>query len=210
MKNTENEQASTSLPGLKIRYSTFGKRLKQIRKERHLTQSQLAEMLGTSKQVISRYEHGESNPKIELVCKYAEILEVAVDYLLKDDVSAEPINEFYEKVTNKPFYKIFIEVTADYLGLDIPGVVQKTGLTDREVRMIITRQMKVATLPLARRLSATLNVPLGVWDGTESYVPADVSLEAYEVARNYDKADIRDKNWARMALKMEPLKEETV
>ena len=76
--------------------------------------------------------------------------------------------------------------------------------------MIITRQMKVATLPLARRLSATLNVPLGVWDGTEAYVPADVSLEAYEVARNYDKADIRDKNWARMALKMEPLKEESV
>ena len=210
MKNNEKEQASTSLPGFKIRYSTFGKRLKQIRKERNLTQSQLAEILGTSKQVISRYEHGESNPKIELVCKYAEKLGVAVDYLLKDDVSAEPTNEFYEKVNNKPFYKIFIEVTADHLKLDIPGVVQKTGLTDHQVRTIITRQMKVATLPLARRLSATLNVPLGVWDGTEEFVPSDISLEAYEVARKYDKADIRDKNWARMALKMESLKEETV
>lgn len=210
MNNAEKEQASVSLPGFKIRYSTFGKRLKQIRKERHLTQSQLAEMLGTTKQVISRYEHGDSNPKIELVCKYAEILGVAVDYLLKDDVSAEPTNEFYEKVTNKPFYKIFIEVTADHLGLDIPGVVQKTGLTDRQVRMIITRQMKVAPLPLARQLSATLNVPIGVWDGTEEFVPADISMEAHEVARAYDQADIKSKNMVRMVLDLPMVKEETV
>lgn len=88
----------------------------------------------------------------------------------------------------KPFYKIFIEVTADQMGLDLPGVVQKTGLTDRQVRTIITRQMKVAPLDLALQLSDTLNVPLEVWLGIENYTPAEVSTDAYEVARAYDRA----------------------
>ena len=42
------------------------------------------------------------------------------------------------------------------------------------------------------------------------YTPAEVSADAYEVARAYDKADFRDKNMARMALKLNLLKEETV
>ena len=81
-----------------------------------------------------------------------------------------PANVPFRK--EKPFYKIFIEVTADKLGLDIPGVVQKTGLTDKQVRTIITRQMKVAPLDLAMQLSDTLNVPLEVWLGIENYAPA--------------------------------------
>ena len=63
---------------------------------------------------------------------------------------------------------------------------------------------------LALQLSDTLNVPLEVWLGIEDYAPADVSPDAYEVARAYDRADFRDKNMARMALKLELLKEEKV
>ena len=60
------------------------------------------------------------------------------------------------------------------------------------------------------QLSDTLNVPLEVWLGIENYTPAEVSTDAYEVARAYDRADFRDKNMARMALKLNLLKEETV
>ena len=117
---------------------------------------------------------------------------------------------FWAQKKEKPFYKIFIEVTADKMGLDIPGVVQKTGLTDKQVRTIITRQMKVAPLDLAMQLSDTLNVPLEVWLGIENYAPAEVSTDAYEVARAYDQADIKSKNMVRMALDLELAKEETV
>ena len=117
---------------------------------------------------------------------------------------------FWTQKKEKPFYKIFIEVTADKMGLDIPGVVQKTGLTDKQVRTIITRQMKVAPLDLAMQLSDTLNVPLEVWLGVKDYVPADVSADAYEVARAYDQADIKSKNMVRMALDLGLAKEETV
>lgn len=43
---------------------------------------------------------------------------------------------------DKPFYKIFIEITQDKMGHLIPDVVRVTGLTDKQVRAIITRRVK--------------------------------------------------------------------
>lgn len=63
----------------------FGERLKNIRADRDLSQDMLAEILGTSKQVISRYETGQRTPKITVVSEYAEKLGVPLDYLLGDD-----------------------------------------------------------------------------------------------------------------------------
>ena len=193
-----------------VEYTTFGKRLRQIRKERKMTQEEFAKMLGTSKQILSRYEREDRSPRIEVVRKYAEALKVSADYLLGDEEAEAVSVMFWTQKKEKPFYKIFIEVTVDQMGLDLPGVVQKTGLTDRQVRTIITRQMKVAPLDLALQLSDTLNVPLEVWLGIENYTPAEVSTDAYEVARAYDRADFRDKNMARMALKLELLKEDNI
>ena len=198
------------LQDIGVEYTTFGKRLRQIRKERHLTQEEFAKMLGTSKQILSRYEREDRSPRIEVVRKYAEALKVSADYLLGDEEAEAVSAMFWTQKKEKPFYKIFMEVTADQMGLDLPGVVQKTGLTDRQVRTIITRQMKVAPLDLALQLSDTLNVPLEVWLGIEDYTPAEVSTDAYEVARAYDRADFRDKNMARMALKLELLKEDKI
>ena len=147
---------------------------------------------------------------VEILISIIEALKVSADYLLGDEEAEAVSAMFWTQKKEKPFYKIFIEVTVDQMGLDLPGVVQKTGLTDRQVRTIITRQMKVAPLDLALQLSDTLNVPLEVWLGLENYTPAEVSTDAYEVARAYDRADFRDKNMARMALKLELLKEDNI
>ena len=211
MSMEENEQIiSENLKSVDVVYTKFGSRLRQIRKEMGYTQEGFAKLLGTSKQILSRYEREDRSPRIEVVRKYAEALKVSADYLLGDEEAEAVSSMFWAQKKEKPFYKIFIEVTADKMGLDIPGVVQKTGLTDKQVRTIITRQMKVAPLDLALQLSDTLNVPLEGWLGVMDYTPAEVSADAYEVARAYDKADFRDKNMARMALKLNLLKEETV
>ena len=60
----------------------FGKRLRQLRRTRELSQEELAQKIGTSKQVISRYEVGARVPKINVASEFARILEVPVDYLL--------------------------------------------------------------------------------------------------------------------------------
>lgn len=68
--------------------ATFGDKLKQIRLERNLTQDELAKLLGTSKQVISRYENRLRSPKIDVVAEYAALLGVPVDYLADNTLPA--------------------------------------------------------------------------------------------------------------------------
>ncbi len=60
----------------------FGMRLRQLRKERNLTQKQLADLIGVKNSVISFYEVGERTPSLEAVVKLARVLRVSTDALL--------------------------------------------------------------------------------------------------------------------------------
>jgi len=57
-------------------------RLKAARKAANMTQNELAEKLGVSYVVISQYENGVRNPKIETVKKLAVALNCSADKLL--------------------------------------------------------------------------------------------------------------------------------
>ena len=206
MNNNDTEQFLPDGIPVEMHYSTFGERLREIRREKGLSQCEFAKVLGISKQILSLYELEQRSPKIEQVQKYAKILRVSVDYLLGDTESEAAYNALTSPNKEKPFYKIFIDVTMD-MGLDIPGLVRVTGLTDNQVRLIIFRRMKDAPLPLAMRLSETLGVPIEIWAGEKAYKPSDISVDAYEVARAYDRASLKDRNTARIALDLEPVKE---
>ena len=181
----------------------FGDRLRELRKTRGLTQEKCAELLGTSKQVLSRYEKNQRAPKITVATEYAEKLGVDVNYLLGDTEDEVNFEELSLPKARKPFYKIFMDVTWRQ-GLDIPGIVRVTGLTDNQVRWIIVRKMKDAPLPLALLLSDTLGVPLEVWAGEEGYKPLDISPDARAVALAYDKADAKIRRIVCTSLDLEP------
>ena len=53
-----------------------------IRKKKGLSQAALGKLIGTSGDVIGRYERGDIKPSIEVVAKIADALEVSVDYLI--------------------------------------------------------------------------------------------------------------------------------
>ena len=59
----------------------FGDMLKAIRKERGLSQDELASILGTTKQVISRYETKQRVPRLSVVADFAEKLGVPLSLL---------------------------------------------------------------------------------------------------------------------------------
>jgi len=63
---------------------SFGNKLREIRQERNLSQAELGTLLGTTKQVISRYELGLRVPKITVVRRYAERLRVPLSALLDE------------------------------------------------------------------------------------------------------------------------------
>lgn len=60
----------------------FGIRLKQLRTESHLTQEQLALMIGVSKKYVSNIENGRGNPTLTTIGKFARGLDVTASELL--------------------------------------------------------------------------------------------------------------------------------
>ena len=73
---------------------TFGKKLKQIRLERGLSQDEFANILGTSKQVISRYETEQRTPKITVAQDYAKRLGLPFNYLIDDSYDTVEDSDF--------------------------------------------------------------------------------------------------------------------
>lgn len=69
----------------------FCQKLKLLREERNMNMTEFANLLGTSKQVISRYERGENTPKITTVAHYANVLNVSLAYLMNDNVTDKTV-----------------------------------------------------------------------------------------------------------------------
>ena len=68
----------------------FGDRLKALRKARGLSQDELAALLHTTKQVISRYETGQREPRVSVAAQYARQLGVSVEQLVGPHAGCGP------------------------------------------------------------------------------------------------------------------------
>lgn len=60
-------------------------RLSQLRKEKGLTQQDLAELAGTHPNVIGKYELGLAIPSVDMAARLAKVLNVSIDYLAGND-----------------------------------------------------------------------------------------------------------------------------
>lgn len=60
----------------------FGNKLKKLRLQNHMTQQQLASLMGVTKSVVSYYELQERIPSPEMLIKLSTIFHVSTDYLL--------------------------------------------------------------------------------------------------------------------------------
>ena len=60
----------------------FSAKIKEIRKERKLTQKQMAELLGTTERNYQYYESGAREPNLETFVEISDILNVSTDYLI--------------------------------------------------------------------------------------------------------------------------------
>jgi len=65
-------------------FMAFGERLAYARKQKKVKQADLGKLVGTSGDIIGKYERGENVPSIEVAAKIAEALNVTLDYLVKD------------------------------------------------------------------------------------------------------------------------------
>lgn len=60
----------------------FAKQLRQYRESQGWTLQEMADVLHTSKQVLSRYETGQRTPKISVANEFASILQVPLSYFM--------------------------------------------------------------------------------------------------------------------------------
>lgn len=68
---------------------TFADKLIRLRKKNGMSQEDLADKLGVSRQAISKWEGTLSVPDLQNVLKISDLFNVSTDYLLKDSIVEE-------------------------------------------------------------------------------------------------------------------------
>ena len=102
------------------------KNIRLLRRQRKMTQEQLADILGVSYQAVSKWETHANTPDISLLPKIASVFGVSVDALFSDDVTVDPNISTY---------------------LKDDGVIRVIQLRGRQV-IAVTEQVGVDTPPI--------------------------------------------------------------
>ena len=89
--------------------NTIGTRLCTLRKQRNLTQDQLAEAMGVSAQAVSKWENDLSCPDIAMLPNLADYFQVSIDSLLRDESHLET-PKVVPPENRKPFEKLLLKI----------------------------------------------------------------------------------------------------
>lgn len=87
------------------------------RKKNGWSQEELANKLGVSRQAVSKWESAGSIPDLKRILQMSELFGVTTDYLLKDEIEEEPLNEYTETNT----IKVSMEEANQYLDMKSKG-----------------------------------------------------------------------------------------
>ena len=71
---------------------SFAENLKQLRKDKQLSQEELAEILDVSRQAVSKWEQGIGYPEVEKLLLLSSKLNVSLDYLMATEISQQSTN----------------------------------------------------------------------------------------------------------------------
>lgn len=118
---------------------SFGEKLQQLRKEKGLSQEDLAYQLNVSRQAVSKWESQNGYPEMEKMILISELFQVSLDYLLKEDyddsfqktdtsyylMSKQKIDD-YIQIKKSFALKMALSVSFMILGLLIPILCSNT------------------------------------------------------------------------------------
>lgn len=85
--------------------------LKRIRKENNLSQEQLAEKLGVSRQAVSKWESGQSYPEMDKVLTICKLFNYNIDELMNENVKEVKENKESKNNLNKYVEDFFSYIT---------------------------------------------------------------------------------------------------
>lgn len=115
---------------------TLGEKIARQRKEMNYTQEQLADILGVSRQSISKWESDIAYPETDKLIELGKLFDCSMDYLLKEEVTekgdtqASIFTEISKKAANpknkdtaKKILKIAGIILAAVLAIDIVSLI---------------------------------------------------------------------------------------
>ncbi len=85
---------------------TLGEKLSKLRKEYNYTQEQLADILGVSRQSISKWESDIAFPETDKLIKLGNLFECSMDYLLREEITEKEEMPSTEKESIWNLFKI--------------------------------------------------------------------------------------------------------
>lgn len=79
----------------------IGEFLKELRKEKELTQQQFAEILNVSNRTVSRWENGNNMPDLDVLIYISDYYEIDLRELLDGERKSEKMNKEFEETILK-------------------------------------------------------------------------------------------------------------
>lgn len=97
-----------------VKRMTFAEKLRQLRERRGISQEKLAEELGVSRQVITKWENGAGTPKIENLKALADCFHVTLDELLgRTEASDRDLATQYQMTIDE--LRLYSQTTVDLM-----------------------------------------------------------------------------------------------
>lgn len=81
--------------------NNIGKNIKKIRVAKGMTQERLAECIHVTRQAVSNWEQGKTQPGVDILSAMAEVFEVPVEELIYGSVEHKESNIVLEKTAQK-------------------------------------------------------------------------------------------------------------
>ena len=79
----------------------LGERLRELRKNRSMTQEELGKIINVTKVSVSGYENGNRSPDTETLQKIADFFDVSTDYLLGRDDPRDELAHYKNKIAKE-------------------------------------------------------------------------------------------------------------
>mgnify|MGYP002529876742 FL=1 len=113
--------------------------LKELRKEKKLTQEQLAEKLNVSGRTVSRWETGSNMPDIGMLVEMADFFDVSIPEIVSGERKSENMNEevketvlklsdYTETINQKIKGRLFVLTVIAIIGMIAFVIIEFTGL----------------------------------------------------------------------------------
>lgn len=137
---------------------TIGENIKRLRRERNVTQEQLAEVLNISTAAVSKWERGETYPDITLLFPLAQYFSVSLDDLMgydaeKEAAEVKAIIQKVREMRGRPEKEILAFMKDAYLAHPNNYEIAETylvilggNLADNDPALLIERKDEISAL----------------------------------------------------------------